>query len=215
MSPPDSECWPGAGDGGTVADMVPCPVRSRPRRRRCRHRFRAWWLLLAVLLVAGRPVDAMAAPPVAGGPKDVAAESPSGFRSPVGAAPVVITAFAPPAQRYGAGHRGVDLAVAAGTSIRASGAGTVVFAGRLADRPVVSIEHDGGLRTTYEPVQASVSRGSRVAAGDVIGVLVAGHPSCPGADCLHWGARLPDRVYLDPLSLLGSWPVRLWPWADS
>lgn len=212
--------------------MIRIVRRDRPRRwrrypgrrqgRRGRRAPVRSGLLVAVLVlgVADPPVAAAApVPPIAaraGAPAPGLALDPAplGFRSPVGGLPVVVTAFRPPSHRYGSGHRGVDLAVAAGTPIRAAGAGTVVFAGRLADRPVVSIEHDGGLRTTYEPVEPSVGRGARVAAGDVIGTVAPGHPSCPGVDCLHWGARLPDRVYLDPLLLLGSWPVRLWPWDD-
>lgn len=136
----------------------------------------------------------------------------TGYVLPVAPPPLVLTPFAPPANRFGAGHRGVDLAAAEGSPVVAAGAGVVVFAGQLAGRGVVSIEHPGGLRTTYEPVTASVPAGASVATGAVIGVLDAGHPGCAPASCLHWGARLPDRVYLDPLSLLGPWRVRLLPW---
>jgi len=126
--------------------------------------------------------------------------------------PLVLTAFAPPANPYGAGHRGVDLAAQPGSPVVAAGPGVVVFAGDLAGRGVVSIEHTGGLRTTYEPVDAAVAVGASVTAGQVIGVLAPGHVGCAPADCLHWGARLPDRVYIDPMSLLGPWRVRLLPW---
>ena len=126
--------------------------------------------------------------------------------------PVVLREFAPGANPFGPGHRGVDLAAPAGSVIRAAGAGRVVYAADLAGRGVVSIEHTGGLRTTYEPVTASVAPGSAVVAGQPIGVLQPGHAACAPADCLHWGARLADRVYLDPLSLLTGWAVRLWPW---
>ena len=126
----------------------------------------------------------------------------------------MLHAFAPPPNRFGAGHRGVDLGAPAGTVVRAAGAGRVVFAADLAGRGVVSIEHAGGLRTTYEPVTATVAAGAAVAAGQPIGVLEPGHAGCAPADCLHWGARLPDRVYLDPMSLLTGWAVRLWPWDD-
>ena len=43
--------------------------------------------------------------------------------------------------------------------------GTVVFAGVLAGRGVVSVAHPGGLRTTYEPVTATVAVGDVVARG--------------------------------------------------
>lgn len=142
----------------------------------------------------------------------VAAPPPTGYVLPVAPPPLVLTPFAPPANRFGAGHRGVDLAAADGSQVVAAGAGVVVFAGALAGRGVVSIEHAGGLRTTYEPVTASVPAGASVTAGEVIGVLEAGHPGCAPAVCLHWGARLADRVYLDPMSLLHPWRVRLLPW---
>jgi murein DD-endopeptidase MepM/ murein hydrolase activator NlpD len=75
---------------------------------------------------------------------------------------------------------------------------------------VVSVLHANGLRTTYEPVQPSVVIGARVAAGSRLGVLVAGHPGCPVAACLHWGLRR-GGDYLDPLILLGLGRVRLLP----
>ncbi len=136
----------------------------------------------------------------------------TGFVLPVPPPPVLLTPFAPPADRFGAGHRGVDLAAPEGSAVVAAGPGVVVFAGQLAGRGVVSVEHSGGLRTTYEPVTAAVVAGARVSAGEVIGVLEAGHPGCAPATCLHWGARLPDRVYVDPMALLEPWQVRLLPW---
>jgi murein DD-endopeptidase MepM/ murein hydrolase activator NlpD len=86
----------------------------------------------------------------------------------------------------------------------------VRFAGLLAGRGVISIEHAGGLRTTYEPVTVTVRIGDRVAAGEPIGRLVAGHSGCPVVACLHWGLRRGD-AYLDPLTLLGLGRVRLLP----
>jgi murein DD-endopeptidase MepM/ murein hydrolase activator NlpD len=157
-------------------------------------------LVWAALLTAGSP---------AGAGEPAAA---TGFVLPVPPPPVVLTPFAPPANRFGAGHRGVDLAAPEGSAVVAAGPGVVVFAGPLAGRGVVSIEHAGGLRTTYEPVTAAVATGAAVSAGQPIGVLEADHPGCAPASCLHWGARLPDRVYLDPMALLQPWRVRLLPW---
>jgi murein DD-endopeptidase MepM/ murein hydrolase activator NlpD len=160
--------------------------------------------LLLGLLLSMAPIasESAAAPPA----------PVTGFVLPVPAPPLILTPFAPPANPYGAGHRGVDLAAQPGTAVWAAGSGVVIYAGALAGRGVVSVEHAGGLRTTYEPVTARVSVGARVAAGDQIGVVEAGHPGCAPASCLHWGARLPDRVYLDPMALLRPWTVRLWPW---
>jgi murein DD-endopeptidase MepM/ murein hydrolase activator NlpD len=83
----------------------------------------------------------------------------------------------------------VDLAGAPGQPVYAAGSATVVFAGMLAGRPVVSLAHRGGLRTSYEPVvAAAVQIGQLVTAESVIGRLAAGHPGCRAAACLHWGA---------------------------
>jgi murein DD-endopeptidase MepM/ murein hydrolase activator NlpD len=128
--------------------------------------------------------------------------------------PVVTRPFNPPPHPYAAGHRGVDLAGAVGASVLAAGDGTVVFAGMVAGRPVVSIDHPGGLRTTYEPVEAAVGAGQAVARGSPVGTLAAGHAGCPADACLHWGARR-GEAYLDPLSLLAPPRVRLLPAAGS
>ena len=112
--------------------------------------------------------------------------------------------------RYAAGHRGVDLVGAPGAPVLAAGGGVVVFAGMVAGRPVVSVDHPGGLRTTYEPVSPSVGAGQAVARGSPLGTLVAGHPGCPAEACLHWGLRRGED-YLDPLWLLAPPRIRLLP----
>jgi murein DD-endopeptidase MepM/ murein hydrolase activator NlpD len=124
--------------------------------------------------------------------------------------PSVVRPFDPPPQPWHAGHRGVDLAAAPAVVVHAAGAGTVVYAGVIAGRGVVSVAHPGGLRTTYEPVAPTVAVGDVVAAGDELGTLEAGHLGCPAAACLHWGLRRGD-VYLDPLALLGLGRARLLP----
>jgi murein DD-endopeptidase MepM/ murein hydrolase activator NlpD len=167
-------------------------------------------LVAVLLLVSAAFVRPGGAAQATGG---AAAAPATGFVLPVPPPLVVLTPFAPPPDRFGAGHRGVDLAADVGAVVSAAGSGRVVFAGDLAGRGVVSVEHDGGLRTTYEPVTASVAVGSAVTAGQPIGTLQAGHTRCAPASCLHWGARLPGDVYLDPLALLRPWQVRLWPWA--
>jgi murein DD-endopeptidase MepM/ murein hydrolase activator NlpD len=132
------------------------------------------------------------------------------YRWPL-AQPVTVTRrFEPPPDPYKAGHRGADLLGTAGAEVHSAGAGVVAFAGMVAGRPVVSVSHPGGLRTTYEPVDPSVRAGTVVAAGTPLGVLRAGHAGCPAPACLHWGLRS-GEVYLDPLSLLHRGRVRLLP----
>lgn len=136
------------------------------------------------------------------------------FTWPLPGAPTVLHAFQAPAHRFGPGHRGVDLAGTNGTPVLAAGAGTVAFAGQVAGRGVVSIDHPGGLRTTYEPISPGVTAGDLVARGQQIGTLVPGHPGCASEVCLHWGVRR-GTDYLDPLRLLGLSRVRLLPWENS
>jgi len=121
--------------------------------------------------------------------------------------------FDPPPQPWLPGHRGVDIQAPAGSPVRAVMGGVVWFAGMVASRPLVSIAHPNGTRTTYEPVQPHVSAGDAVVAGDVIGTLLAGHSGCRNA-CLHWGLRQ-GEVYLDPLSLFGTGRIRLLPAAGN
>ncbi|WP_433350850.1 murein hydrolase activator EnvC family protein [Micromonospora sp. CA-111912] len=132
------------------------------------------------------------------------------FRWPLDGVPRPARRFAPPPQPWLPGHRGVDLIAVPGAVVRAAGSGVVLFAGPVAGRPVVTVGHDAGLRTTYEPVRPGVRAGDRVAAGAPLGRLLPGHPGCPEPACLHWGLRR-GAEYLDPLALLGLGPVRLLP----
>lgn len=122
---------------------------------------------------------------------------------PVHPPPVVTRAF-DLAHRYARGHRGIDLAVAPGTQIRAPADGTVYFVGRVVDRNVVSIQHANGIRSTFEPVDAVVSVGDAVTAGTVIGTLATDTIHVPNGG-LHLGARIGDD-YCDPLLLLQRMP---------
>ncbi len=128
---------------------------------------------------------------------------PGRWQPPVAAAEVWRT-FDPPSSNWLAGHRGVDFMVPRGTEVRATAQGTVTFAGRVADRQVVVVDH-GALRTSYEPVSPSVRVDQYVLPGEVLGQrAVGGH--CADR-CLHWGARA-GTTYLDPTLLVtGYRPV--------
>ncbi|MFF5179071.1 murein hydrolase activator EnvC family protein [Micromonospora sp. NPDC000316] len=162
-----------------------------------------------VLLLATVP----GSPPTPTVPVAVVASADPGsgrFRWPVDGSPRPVRLFDPPPRPWLAGHRGVDLAAPPGAVVRSAGPGTVLFAGVVAGRPVVTVGHAGGLRTTHEPVQPAVRPGQQVAAGTPLGELLPGHPGCPADACLHWGLRRGEE-YLDPLALLGLGPVRLLP----
>ena len=128
---------------------------------------------------------------------------------PLSPRPDIVSGFDPPATTWGAGHRGVDLLGRVGQPVHSSLGGTVTFAARLAGRGVVVVDH-GGVRTTYEPVSASVQVGEVVGRGGAIGTLQRASSHCFPRACLHWGLRRGD-TYLDPLILVGAGPIRLLP----
>jgi hypothetical protein len=122
----------------------------------------------------------------------------------------VLRSFAPPGEPWLAGNRGVDFAAVAGEPVFAAASGIVLYAGLIAGRGVVSVNH-GALRTTYEPVDPLVSAGATVARGQLIGRVSGAADACgPPGGCLHWGAIEGD-TYVDPMGLLVARPVRLLP----
>jgi murein DD-endopeptidase MepM/ murein hydrolase activator NlpD len=123
--------------------------------------------------------------------------------------PAVVAAFDPPLTTYGAGHRGVDLLGSPDQQVRAAVGGRITYAGSLAGRGVVVVSH-GSTRTTYEPVSAAVKVGAVLTAGELIGTLQEFGSHCSPRACLHWGL-IEGKTYLDPLTLVGSGPVRLLP----
>lgn len=115
----------------------------------------------------------------------------------------VIRPFQESAGPYGAGHRGIDIAAPFGTPIRAPADGTVSFAGTVAGALFISIDHAGGIRTSYSWVSSiGVRKGQSVRAGTVIGATGQGHPGSDRTH-LHFSARL-DGTYIDPMLLLGG-----------
>ncbi len=117
---------------------------------------------------------------------------------PVDAA--IAQGFDEPESDYSAGHRGIDYSVPVGSRVRAAGEGMVTFAGSVAGSLAVTIDHGGGLETTYSRLaEVWVEAGRKVDAGTWIGLSGNAHPGEPG---LHLGAKLDGR-YVDPADLLG------------
>lgn len=144
------------------------------------------------------------------------------YRSPTAESrPRVVHPFEKPAQRWSAGHRGVDLAVPENDRhVYAPAPGKVVFSGTIVNRKVLVIAHPDGRRSTFEPMDEALPVGTTVAAGEVIGTVAvtAGSTSerpyrrCTTV-CLYWGVRQggargdgsgKDAEYINPMSLLGS-----------
>ncbi|WP_049355191.1 M23 family metallopeptidase [Rothia mucilaginosa] len=133
----------------------------------------------------------------------------------------MIRPFEKPTQRWGAGHRGVDLAVPEhDRRVYAPAPGKVVFSGTVVNRKVLVIAHPDGRRSTFEPMDEALPVGTTVAAGDVIGTVAGAadgnserlYLRC-SIPCLYWGVRQGGArgdgsgkaaEYINPMSLLGS-----------
>ncbi len=137
----------------------------------------------------------------------------TGWSSPVPGPAVVTRAFEAPAAIWAAGHRGVDLATSVGATVLSPADGVVTFAGTVVDRDVLTITHPDGLRSSLEPMIATVAVGTRVGRGTVVGAVQDVPTHCVPQVCLHWGVR-DGATYLDPMHLLTGGPVVLLPWDD-
>jgi hypothetical protein len=67
------------------------------------------------------------------------------------------------------------------------------------DRPVITIDHGDGLRSSFEPVESGLVKGTPVAEGGTLGKLLPGH--CGPVPCVHWGVRRGEN-YINPLAFV-------------
>jgi murein DD-endopeptidase MepM/ murein hydrolase activator NlpD len=188
------------------------------------HQFLIGSLITVIVGTAGATVhgDGAATPAIAPAPSPSSSQKGEAFPTvvdkgltwPLSPRPTVVRTFVVGPHPWSPGHRGVDLRASLNQMVLAAASGTVVFAGTVAGRETVSVQHGNGIRTTYEPVHPQVRAGDWVHAGQPLGSVSPGHR--PDMICLHWGARIGSR-YLDPLLLLGSSyggrPVLL-PWGN-
>jgi murein DD-endopeptidase MepM/ murein hydrolase activator NlpD len=143
----------------------------------------------AQLQAAQSSVPAQPAGPIQG-------ESSSGFIWPVNGP--VVSGYG---MRWGQLHAGIDIAVPAGTPIRAAASGTVVLAAYTGGYGnYTCIDHGGGISTCYAHQSSySASSGQSVGQGQVIGsVGCTGH--CFG-DHLHFEVRV-NGSPVDPMGYL-------------
>lgn len=144
------------------------------------------------------PLSVPAAPaePLAGPPAEPM------FRAPVSAP--VSDPFRLPEGSYGPGNRGIEYDTEPGDAVAAAAAGEVIFAGSVAGSLHVTVDHGGGVVSSYSYLERiAVPVGARVARGDSVGTA---------SERLHFGVRV-DGAYVDPASLnaVGVVTVRLVP----
>ena len=105
--------------------------------------------------------------------------------------------FRRPPTPYAAGNRGLEYDTRPGEVVVAAAGGEVTFAGSVAGRRYVTVQHADGIRTTYGPLgrlAPGVALGATVGAGDAVGTAT---------EVVLWTARIGD-VYVDPAILLAA-----------
>jgi Peptidase family M23 len=116
------------------------------------------------------------------------------------------------ANAYAGGmHRGIDIAAAPGTTVRAAREGQVTYAGKIGYSGLtVAVRTVDGYVTSYLHLGAvAVRRGQTVGGGSTIGEIgTTGRRSVPQPH-LHFGVRIAGetRRYVDPLTLLPPLPA--------
>ena len=141
-------------------------------------------------LAAASGVSPLPAGPIQGGS--------AGFIWPVNGP--IVSGFG---MRWGQPHEGVDIAVPAGTPIRAAKDGTIAFTQSEAESGgygnYTCIDHGGGLATCYAHQSSFAITSGSVQQGDVIGYVgCTGH--CFG-DHLHFEVRI-NGTAVDPMGYL-------------
>lgn len=152
------------------------------------------------MTVAKLTLTALLAATLFAGSASAPAPASASWSWPLPPKPSVLRTFDPPDKPWLSGHRGVDLGPTSdGAPVTAPSDGVVAFAGVVVDRPVLTIDHGDGLKSSFEPVTSELKAGDAVRKGQVIGTTDPGH--CSSAPCLHWGVRRGED-YVNPLGFV-------------
>lgn len=158
-----------------------------------------------VLVTAMPPVSELHSPTAVSETKQ---GSESSWQLPLAPPFNILRHFEAPQERWGAGHRGVDLSTVPDEKVLAPTSGTVTFVGRVVDRGVLTIQVPGNKLVSFEPVETGLEVGDGVLRGEEIAVRSEGG-HCESR-CLHIGVRH-NGEYINPLQFYFGKPVLL-PW---
>lgn len=157
--------------------------------------------VVGVAVVTTAPAAALGDHGAAAGSEESAGSGELRYTKPVSAP--VSRRFHLPEGHYGPGTRGLRYATAAGSTAVAIASGTVSFAGAVAGRLAVTVDHADGRRSSLTGLAATL-----VVAGDVV---PRGAPLGVTGNEVHLGVREHGR-YIDPATLFApSGPARLVP----
>jgi peptidase M23-like protein/palmitoyl protein thioesterase len=117
----------------------------------------------------------------------------------------IVARFDAPEGPYGGGHRGIDYDAPDGSPVRAAADGRILFAGFVPGGHAVTIEHGGGMETTYSLLaDTDVAEGDFVTQGHWVGTVRLAHGGRDGG--LHFGVKV-EGAYVDPEDYLGPLDV--------
>lgn len=110
-----------------------------------------------------------------------------------------------PAEKWGKGHRGIDLQMKDGEALHSPFDGRVHFVGKVVNRSLITLRSSGGLLASFEPVCSDLEQDALISQGEVIGYFCQGDPDYSEhcENCLHFSVRS-EYGYLNPLLFVSS-----------
>lgn len=116
-----------------------------------------------------------------------------------------IHTYVAPLWDRGAGHRGIDIALAKNFEVKSPFDGSVHFVGKVVDRKVITLISESGLKASFEPVCSSLTQGEAVSKGEPVATRCEGEASYEAhcTSCVHFSVRN-EHGYLNPLLFYGA-----------
>ena len=113
-----------------------------------------------------------------------------------------------PVGSYG-GHWGIDIGAGLLSVVSAAGPGVVSFSGLVASNNSISVDHGGGLKTSYSFLgERWKGAGVAVNTGSSLGASSVVHDVVSAIEAVHFSVRLDGR-YVNPEPLLDCFPYDL------
>lgn len=131
--------------------------------------------------------------------------------------PTILRHFEKPPAAWLAGHRGIDIEVQEHETVIAPAQGVIRYAGIIAGVPTVSIQHQEGVVSSYQPVQLlpSLHIGSAITQRETFGIIALTQSSAMHCtQCLHWGVFMPEHPpqYRNPMHYIEPKTIVLKPY---
>lgn len=110
-----------------------------------------------------------------------------------------------PAEKWGKGHRGIDLQLQEGESLYSPFDGEIHFVGKVVNRTLITLRSNSGLLASFEPVCSDYHKGQSIKKSEPFGVYCQGDSSYESHcdSCVHFSVRS-EFGYLNPLLFVSS-----------